>query len=188
MSMSILSLKNISKEFPGVKALDNVSLNAYAGEAMALMGENGAGKSTLIKILAGIYTRDTGSIFIDEKEVDIRTVKDSQRYKIAVIHQELNLIPNLTVAENIFIGREPVKKFNIVDKEKMIREAGKYLQELGVNISPESIVSDLSIAGQQMVEIAKAISENAEIIVMDEPTDALTDKEEETLFKVIRSL
>ena len=124
MSMSILSLKNISKEFPGVKALDNVSLNAYAGEAMALMGENGAGKSTLIKILAGIYTRDTGSIFIDGKEVDIRTVKDSQRYKIAVIHQELNLIPNLTVAENIFIGREPVKKFNIVDKEKMIREAG----------------------------------------------------------------
>lgn len=188
MNMSKLSIKNISKQFPGVKALDSVSLNAYAGEAMALMGENGAGKSTLIKILAGIYTRDEGNIFIDGKEADIKTVKDSQKYKIAIIHQELNLIPNLTVAENIFIGREPVKKFNIVDKEKMIKGAGQYLQELGVTISPESLVSELSIAAQQMVEIAKAISENAEIIVMDEPTDALTDKEVETLFKVIRSL
>ena len=123
MNMSKLSIKNISKQFPGVKALDNVSLNAYAGEAMALMGENGAGKSTLIKILAGIYTRDEGNIFIDGKEADIKTIKDSQKYKIAIIHQELNLIPNLTVGENIFIGREPVKKFNIVDKEKMIKEA-----------------------------------------------------------------
>lgn len=186
--MNVLSLKNISKEFPGVKALDDVSLNLYEGEAMALLGENGAGKSTLIKILAGIYKKDSGEILYEGKPIEIRNIQDSQRYNISVIHQELNLIPNLSVAENIFIGREEKRLFGIINKELMNRKATELLYELGISISPKTLVSDLSIASQQMVEIAKALSYDARIIVMDEPTDALTDKEVETLFKVIEKL
>lgn len=187
MSKKILSLMEISKEFPGVKALDNVSLNGYEGEAMALLGENGAGKSTLIKILSGIYKKDHGTIEIDGKAVQINTVKDSQKYQIAVIHQELNLLPNMTIAENIFLGRE-YTAFATLKKERMNQEAEKYLGMMGMKLDPKAYVKDLSIANQQMVEIAKALSMDARIIIMDEPTDALTDKEVEKLFHVITQL
>lgn len=187
MDKTILKLENISKSFPGVKALDNVNLNIYEGEAMALLGENGAGKSTLIKVLSGIYRKDSGNIYIDGNLVDINSVNDSQTYNIAVIHQELNLIPSLTVAENIFLGREP-KKGIVIDKKKMYADSREILDKLGVNISERDYVSNLSIASQQMVEIAKALSMNARIIIMDEPTDALTDKEVTVLFNVIREL
>lgn len=187
MNKVILKLENISKSFPGVKALDKVNLNIYENEAMALLGENGAGKSTLIKILSGIYKKDEGNIYLDDELVDINSVNDSQKYNIAVIHQELNLIPNLTVAENIFLGREP-KNGIFIDKKKMYSEAKEILNKLGVNISEREYISNLSIASQQMVEIAKALSVNARIIIMDEPTDALTDKEVDVLFNVISEL
>ncbi|MDY2986966.1 MAG: sugar ABC transporter ATP-binding protein [Peptoniphilus sp.] len=187
MNKIILKLENISKSFPGVKALNKVNLNIYKNEAMALLGENGAGKSTLIKILSGIYKKDEGNIYIDDELVDINSVNDSQKYNIAVIHQELNLIPNLTVAENIFLGREP-KNGIFIDKKKMYSESKEILNRLGVNISEREYISNLSIASQQMVEIAKALSVNARIIIMDEPTDALTDKEVEVLFNVISEL
>lgn len=186
--MSLLSLRKISKEFPGVKALDEVNLNLYEGEAMALLGENGAGKSTLIKVLAGIYKKDSGEILYNGENIEINSIHDSQHYNISVIHQELNLIPNLSVAENIFIGREEKKFLGMIDKELMNRKAKECLDELGISISPKTKVSSLSIASQQMVEIAKALSYDAKIIIMDEPTDALTDKEVDTLFKVIKRL
>ena len=186
--MNILKLENISKSFPGVKALDNVSLMGYEGEAMALLGENGAGKSTLIKILGGAYKKDEGDIYIDEKKVEISTVHDSQAFGISVIHQELNLIENMTVSENVFIGREPKKALGIIDKDRLKKETSELLKRLGVNIDPDSKVKNLSIASKQMVEIAKALSLDARIIVMDEPTDALTDKEVDKLFEVMKEL
>lgn len=186
--MSILKLENISKEFPGVKALDMVSLKGYKGEAMALLGENGAGKSTLIKILCGVYKRDEGEIYIDEKKADISNVHDSQELGISVIHQELNLMENMTVAENVFIGREPKKALGIIDRDKLKKDTDEIMKKLGVNINPGARVKNLSIASKQMVEIAKALSLDARIIVMDEPTDALTDKEVEKLFDVMREL
>ncbi|EGY76270.1 ribose ABC superfamily ATP binding cassette transporter RbsA, partial [Peptoniphilus indolicus ATCC 29427] len=135
----------------------------------------------------GIYKKDEGNIYLDDEIVDINSVNDSQKYNIAVIHQELNLIPNLTVAENIFLGREP-KNGIFIDKKKMYSEAKEILNKLGVNISEREYISNLSIASQQMVEIAKALSVNARIIIMDEPTDALTDKEVDVLFNVISEL
>lgn len=186
--MNVLSLKGISKEFPGVKALDDVSLNVYESEAMALLGENGAGKSTLIKILSGIYQKDNGTMEIDGRPVEITSVSDAQRHRIAVIHQELNLLPNMTIAENIFLGREFRKKSGLLDRTKMNQEATKYLNLLGLDIDSNLPIKHLSIATQQMVEIAKALSVDARIIVMDEPTDALTDKEVDKLFQVIGEL
>lgn len=186
--MSILALKNISKEFPGVKALDNVSLNAYKGEAMALLGENGAGKSTLIKIIGGAYKKDSGEIYIHDKLADISSVNDAKKNKIAVIHQELNLIPNMSIAENIYLGREPKTSLGMIDKKKMNDDADFYLKKLGIDIDTKLPVKRLSIASQQMVEIAKALSMDAEIIIMDEPTDALTDKEVDKLFEIIKEL
>lgn len=186
--MSVLALKNISKEFPGVKALDDVSLNAYKGEAMALLGENGAGKSTLIKILGGAYKKDSGEIFINDKLVDISSVNDAKNNRIAVIHQELNLIPNMSIAENIYLGREPKSSLGMIDKKKMNDDADSYLKKLGIDIDTKLPVKRLSIASQQMVEIAKALSMDAEIIIMDEPTDALTAKEVDKLFEIIKEL
>ena len=186
--MSVLALKNISKEFPGVKALDGVSLNAYKGEAMALLGENGAGKSTLIKIIGGAYIKDSGEIFINDKLADISSVNDAKNNKIAIIHQELNLIPNMSIAENIYLGREPKSSLGMIDKKKMNEDADFYLKKLGIDIDTKLPVKRLSIASQQMVEIAKALSMDAEIIIMDEPTDALTDKEVDKLFEIIKEL
>ncbi|MGL6114906.1 ribose ABC transporter ATP-binding protein RbsA [Cetobacterium sp. SF1] len=184
----VLEMKNIVKTFPGVKALDGAYLNVYRGRVMALMGENGAGKSTLMKIMTGIYEKDSGNIKYMDKEVDFKGAKDSQEAGIAIIHQELNLIPYLTITENIFLGREKANSFGKIDWKTMNREARELLDILDIKDSEKTLVKDLTIGKMQMVEIAKALSQKAQLIVMDEPTDALTDKETESLFKVIRNL
>ncbi|MGE4318746.1 MAG: sugar ABC transporter ATP-binding protein [Deferribacterales bacterium] len=186
--MPLLEMKNICKEFPGVKALDNVSLSIPAGEVLALLGENGAGKSTLMKILSGVYTKDSGEILYNGKPFTVKDPKDAQKKGIAIIHQELNLIPELTVGENIFLGREPVNFYKKIKYSEMNAEAEKYLKRLGMDIKPSVKVGSLSVGQAQMVEIAKALSMNARIIIMDEPTDALTDVETENLYSVIREL
>lgn len=184
----ILEMKGITKSFPGVKALDGATLNVYKGRVMALMGENGAGKSTLMKIMTGIYTKDSGDIIHSGKKVEYRGAKESQDAGIAIIHQELNLISHLSISENIFLGREHKRGFGRIDWEAMHREARTILDTLGIEESEKTLIKDLTIGKMQMVEIAKALSQNAKLIVMDEPTDALTDRETESLFKVIRNL
>lgn len=187
MKTPILKMTNIVKEFPGVKALDGVNLELYEGSVMALMGENGAGKSTLMKILSGVYKKDNGEIYYNGKLTDIKGTKDATEKGIAIIHQELNLLPDLTVGENIFLGREPKKGFRI-DFNKLHNDADKLLKKLNVETNSKELLGNLSIAEQQMIEIAKALSLDAKIIIMDEPTDALTDRESESLFKVISEL
>lgn len=184
----ILKMSDIVKTFPGVKALDGACLNIYKGKVMALLGENGAGKSTLIKVMTGIYQMDSGSLYVGNSKVDFRNINDSQEKGIAVIHQELNLIPELTITENIFLGRELTNSFGKIDSNLMKKEARFLLDKLNVKESVDILVKDLTIGKMQMVEIAKALSQNAKIIVMDEPTDALTDSETESLFAVIREL
>ncbi|MGI1690511.1 sugar ABC transporter ATP-binding protein [Thermoanaerobacter uzonensis] len=184
----VLEMRNITKKFGNVKVLDNVSLTLHKGHVLALLGENGAGKSTLMKILCGIYEKDEGSIYIKGEEVNIRNVKDAEKYGIVMIHQELNLIPSLSVAENIFLGREYLKSFNAIDWKKIKQEAAKKLSELGMNINVNRLVKYLSVGEQQMVEIARSLLMDAEILVMDEPTAALTEAETKKLFEVIRSL
>lgn len=188
MGESILKMENISKSFPGVKALDNVDFKVYENEVMALLGENGAGKSTLMKILSGVYKKDQGQIFLNEESVEVVSPKDATNKGIAIIHQELNLVPYLTVYENIFLGRELKTSFGILNRKEMKKETKEILDKLKVNIRPTSLVRSLSIAQQQMVEIAKALSLNAKIIIMDEPTDTLTDKEVSSLFEIIHEL
>ena len=175
------------KTFPGVKALNGANLNLYEGRVMALLGENGAGKSTLIKVMTGIYKRDSGKMTLYEEDVEFQGPRESQNAGIAIIHQELNLISNLTIAENIFLGREKTS-FGKIDWKGMYSDADKLLKKLKVKHSSKELVGNLSVGEQQMIEIAKAMSQNAKIIVMDEPTDALTDKETESLFSVIREL
>ncbi|MGL4628203.1 ribose ABC transporter ATP-binding protein RbsA [Cetobacterium sp.] len=184
----ILKMEGIHKSFPGVKALDGASLNAYKGRVMALMGENGAGKSTLMKIMTGIYTKDAGTVSFKGKEVAFKGTKDSQEAGIAIIHQELNLIAHMSITENIFLGRELTNRFGKIDWALMHREARTLLDLLNVEDSEKTLIKDLTIGKMQMIEIAKALSQNAKLIVMDEPTDALTDKETESLFNVIREL
>ena len=184
----VLRMSDIVKTFPGVKALDGANLNIYKGRVMALMGENGAGKSTLIKVMTGIYNMDSGSLYVGNSKVDFRNVNDSQEKGIAVIHQELNLIPELSITENIFLGRELVNGFGKIDSSLMKSEARVLLDKLNVKENENTLVKELTIGKMQMVEIAKALSQNAKIIVMDEPTDALTDSETESLFKVIKEL
>jgi len=183
-----LEMKNVSKNFPGVKALDNVSLRLFSGEVMALLGENGAGKSTLMKILSGVYTKDGGEIIYKGNSISLKDPKDAQNKGIAIIHQELNLIPELTVGENIFLGREPINMFGRIKFSELNSKSAGYLSKLGVKTKPTTPVSSLSVGQAQMVEIAKALSMNAQIIIMDEPTDSLTDVETENLFKVINEL
>ena len=184
----ILKLDNICKSFPGVKALYNAGLSVYPGKVMALMGENGAGKSTLMKILTGIYSKDSGSIHYQGQEVTFKNPKMSQLAGISIIHQELNIIPNLTIAENIFLGREFTNKFGGIDWKKMTTESEKLLKRLKIKHSPTTPVEQLSLGELQMIEIAKALSFDAKVIIMDEPTDALTDTETDALFNVIREL
>lgn len=187
----VLQMNSISKSFPGVKALDNVSLRIFAGEVMALLGENGAGKSTLMKILSGVYTKDSGEmIYQNSPPLKVKDPKDAQSKGIAIIHQELNLIPELTVGgENIFLGREPTTAYGKIKFSEINAVSADYLQKLGgESIPPTAKVADLSVGQAQMVEIAKALSMNAKVIIMDEPTDALTNIETENLFKVIREL
>lgn len=185
---ALLTLHGIDKSFPGVKALSNAGLTVYAGCAMALMGENGAGKSTLMKVLTGIYRKDSGTLEYLGQAVEFKGTKDSQEAGISIIHQELNLVGNLTIAENIFLGREFTTKWGAIDWQKMYAEADKLLDRLNVPHRSNLRCADLSIGEQQMVEIAKALSFESKVIVMDEPTDALTDTETEALFRVIREL
>ena len=183
----LLEMKNIHKRFPGVYALKNVNFELKAGEVHALLGENGAGKSTLIKVLGGIYKADEGEIFIDGKKTEIDSVFAAQQNGIAIIHQELVLVPYMSVAENIFLGREP-KKGALIDKAKMNADTQELLRTYNLNFTPETLVVNLTIAQQQMVEIVKAISFNSRILVMDEPTSSISDKEVEFLFKIMRTL
>ncbi|MBU3101526.1 MULTISPECIES: sugar ABC transporter ATP-binding protein [Clostridium] len=184
-----LEMKGISKCFPGVKALDNINLSLYKGEVLALLGENGAGKSTLIKILGGVYQKDDGKVVIQGSEVDIKNVKEAEKLGISIIHQELSVLPNLTVAENLFLGNEKINKVTKkLDKKLMNTMCKDYLKQIGSNVDPEEYVKNISIGEMQMLEIVKAISKNSNIIVMDEPTSALTDTETEKLFKVVEML
>lgn len=185
----LLEMENISKSFPGVKALQNVNLKAYGGEVMALLGENGAGKSTLMKILSGVYTKDEGKIFIEGKEVNVTGVKDAEALGVSIIHQELSLLQNLTIYENIFLGNEKYNGiFKKLDKKYMKEKSKELLARIGFTIDPSTMVSDLTVGEMQMIEIIKAVSKNSNIIIMDEPTTALTDVETEKLFEVIEKL
>lgn len=187
MNEVIVSMNNISKSFPGVKALDHVKFELRSGEVMALLGENGAGKSTLMKILSGVYTRDEGTMEIFGKQYSDLTPKQAQEVGVAIIHQELNMCRHLTVAENMFLGRE-VKGTLALNNAKMQKEARRVLDDLNIDIDPNQMVGDLPVSKQQMVEIAKALSINAKILIMDEPTSSLTSKEIEDLFRIIRKL
>ncbi|WP_400162714.1 sugar ABC transporter ATP-binding protein [Brevibacillus sp. TJ4] len=189
MSDSLLEMKEISKSFPGVKVLNNVQLSLSGGELLALMGENGAGKSTLMKILGGIYERDSGTIVVKGAVQENMTPDLASKLGIAIIHQELNLIPHLSVMENIFLGREfTYGKSGFVNWRKMRHETKYWLEQLGIEMDPDVLVGDLSVGQQQMIEIAKALSMQADILVLDEPTAALTNREIEALFQVIASL
>lgn len=189
MGKLLLQMKGISKSFPGVNALKNVTLDLNYGEVLALVGENGAGKSTLMKILTGIYEKDEGEIIFEGNTISPKNTKEAQELGISIIHQELNLMQDLTVAQNIFIGREARKGFNFFLKEKELNErAANLFKQLNINLDPETRVSKLTVAKQQMVEIAKALSFNAKILIMDEPTAALTESEIETLFDIIHRL
>ncbi|NOU90821.1 ATP-binding cassette domain-containing protein [Paenibacillus sp. LMG 31460] len=188
-NMPLLQMKHISKSFPGVKALDRVNLEVHVGEVHALLGENGAGKSTLIKILGGILVPDEGEIIFDGNKVEIKDVSFSESIGISVIHQELCLAPNMTVAENIVLGREPSKgPLQLVNRKEIIRYGQKILDQFELDIDAGEYVSNLTVAQQQMVEIAKALSKDNRIIVMDEPTSSLTEKEVIKLLETIRGL
>lgn len=187
MGEIIVSMKNICKSFPGVKALDRVDFELRSGEVLALLGENGAGKSTLMKVLSGVYTRDEGSLTIFGKEYGDLTPKQAQEAGVAIIHQELNMCKHLTVTENMFLGRERRGKVAL-DNGSMEQEAKKILDDLKIDISPNQIVGELPVSKQQMVEIAKALSINAKILIMDEPTSSLTAREIEDLFRIIKKL
>ena len=185
---ALLSLSGIDKSFPGVKALDGAQLNVYPGQVMALMGENGAGKSTMMKVMTGIYQADAGQIILNGEPVSFGGPRQSQAAGISIIHQELNLIDDLSIAENIFLGREPQKFPGLIDWRKMFSEADALLARLNVQRSSREKMGALPLGEQQMIEIAKALSFESNIIVMDEPTDSLTEHETDSLFKVIREL
>ena len=184
----LLKMQVISKTFPGVNALDKAKFSLFAGEIHALLGENIAGKSTLMKVLSGVYSKDAGEIWLNDQQIDIKTPRQAEQLGIGILHQELNLIPKLTVMENIFLGREPLNSWGFIDTPLLYSNTADLLAELGTGILPEALVSTLSIGEQQMVEIAKALSLDTKILVMDEPTAALTEKETEKLFRIIRRL
>ena len=184
----LLKMAHIHKRFPGVHALDDVHFEVWPGEIHALVGENGAGKSTLMKLLSGAYQRDEGTIFWQDQPVEIETPRKSQELGISTIYQELMLTPDLTVAENIFLGREPARSFGRVDQKAMQQESARLLAMLDLALDPRTPVKQLSIAQQQMIEVAKALSQKAKLIIMDEPTSSLTDHETDLLFKVSRNL
>ena len=187
MGEVILTMKGIDKSFPGVHALDHVDLEIRKGEVLALMGENGAGKSTLMKVLTGIYKKDEGTITYEGKEVEFENPRAAQAAGIVIVHQELNMMNHLTVAQNIFIGRE-IMKGGLIDDAKMNEEAKKLFAKLNIEIDPTEKMGNLTVGKQQMCEIAKAISHDAKVIIFDEPSAALTESEIEELFKIIRDL
>lgn len=188
MNKTILEMKKIEKRFSGVHALNGVDFELRSGEVHALMGENGAGKSTLMKILCGIYKADSGEIICFDKKCDFNSVKDSQDIGISIIHQELNQVNDLTVAKNIFLGREKLKHGCFIDDKQMEYDAQKLLDYVGVNMNPQEKISSLTVGQQQMVEIAKAFSYDSKILILDEPTTALTEPETEELFKIMKDL
>ncbi len=185
----ILEMRSITKEFPGVKALDGVTFDLFAGEFHSLVGENGAGKSTLMKVLSGVYPYGTygGDIVVEGDVKQFKTVRDAENAGIAIIFQELSLVKELTVAENIFLGREP-SRFGVINWTELYQKAGQLLRDLNLPISAKTPVGNLGIGSQQLVEIAKALSQKAKILVLDEPTAALTESEVETLFNILRNL
>src|SRR5687767_7308572 len=187
MGFPLLQVRNLTKSFPGVRALRDVSLHLNPGEVLAVIGENGAGKSTLMKILAGVQKPDSGQILLDNQPIEINSVKDALRLGIVLIHQELNLADNLDIGANIFLGREP-RRFGFINKSAIYRDSQDLLRRVGLDASPRSIVSSLTIGRQQMVEIAKALSVNARILIMDEPTSSLTQHETEQLYRVVKDL
>ncbi|MDH6670589.1 ribose transport system ATP-binding protein [Paenibacillus sp. LBL] len=189
MSEVLLQMEGITKEFPGVLALNNCQFELRRGEVHALMGENGAGKSTMMKILTGVYQKDEGTVTYQGKPVELTNPKAAQDAGISMIHQELNLAPDLTVAQNIFIGREPRRRLRLfLDNQALHRQVKALFQRMGLDMDPAVQVSELTVAKQQMVEIAKALSYNADVLVMDEPTAALSETEIEDLFRIIRQL
>ena len=183
----LLEVQNMGKTFPGVRALHNVSLTLEKGEVLALLGENGAGKSTLMKILAGVQPADEGRILLDGHPVEIGSVQDALGHGIALIHQELNMATNLSVGANIFLGREPLKN-GLIDEAAIEKESQRFLEMVGLDVDPVETVGNLTIGRQQLVEIAKALSIDARVLIMDEPTSSLSQKETETLFHVIKDL
>jgi ribose transport system ATP-binding protein len=185
----LVLMEGIEKTFPGVHALNQARFELLSGEVHALVGENGAGKSTLMKVLAGVYSKDSGHIYYKGKEVEIPSPRAAQHLGISMVHQELNLMNHLTVAQNVFIGREPRRAFNLLLDDKAINDkTSDLLAQLHIQIDPRTKVADLTVAKQQMVEIAKALSFNSEVLIMDEPTAALTDTEIDELFRIIRHL
>ncbi|HEY0455141.1 MAG TPA: sugar ABC transporter ATP-binding protein, partial [Verrucomicrobiae bacterium] len=183
----LLEVRNVSKRFLGVRALHDVGLRLLRGEVLAVVGENGAGKSTLMKILAGVQHPDSGVMLLDGSPVEFRSVREAMRHGIALIHQELNLSENLDIGANVFLGREP-RRYGLLDHRRIHTEAQPYLDRLGLRVSSRQLVGDLSIGRQQMVEIAKALSLHARVLIMDEPTSSLTQHETANLFRVIKEL
>ncbi|WP_144152558.1 sugar ABC transporter ATP-binding protein [Paraburkholderia sp. BCC1885] len=186
---ALISVKRLCKSFPGVRALHEVQFDLVAGEVHALMGENGAGKSTLMKILAGVYTRDSGEFLCDGQPVEFTSPRDAQAMGVCIIHQELQLMNHLSVAQNMFIGREPRGRLGVfLDEDRLNAQAGEILTRMHVNLDPRAMVGNLTVASQQMVEIAKALSFDSRVLIMDEPTSALNDAEIAELFRIIREL
>jgi ribose transport system ATP-binding protein len=187
VSPPLLEVRGIAKQFSGVCALDNVSLTLARGEVLAIVGENGAGKSTLMRIVAGVTTPTSGTIVVDGERLEFNSVAQALKRGISLIHQELNLADNLSVAANIFLGREPLR-FGMIDQSRIERESQKFLDMVGLDVSPQSLVGTLAIGKQQLVEIAKALSTNARILIMDEPTSSLSEHESQKLFEVVSDL
>ena len=186
----LLKMHNIVKRFPGTLALDDVELTVRAGQVHVLLGENGAGKSTLVKIIAGVYTRDGGEMWFDGELQDFKGVREAQEAGISIIHQELNLLLERSIAQNIFAGKEPTLPAmpGVIDKKKMVEESRRMMQSIGLDLNPNTLVKNLSIAQQQMVEVVKALSSNMKLLIMDEPTSSLTNKEIDKLFEIIEKL
>ena len=180
--------KNITKRFPGVTALDNICMELFPGKVNAIIGENGAGKSTLMKIFSGVHTEYEGEIILNDNPVHFSSTKDAEAAGIAIIHQELNLVPYLTITENIFLGSELVNTWGVLDKKKMQEKAKRLLKRLNLDIDPSTKISSLKVGQQQLIEIAKALHVDAAIIIMDEPTSAISDKEVDNLFSIIAEL
>lgn len=185
---ALVSLEHISKSFPGVKALNDISIDFYPGRVHVLLGENGAGKSTIIKIISGVYQADEGNLLVRGTKERFENTRESLAKGISIIHQELSVIPDLTIAENIFLGREPKTRLGLIDKQKMNQDAAALLKSLELQLNPGTFIRKLTNADKQMVEIARAVSQNSEMVIMDEPTSSLSEKEVAALFKVITAL
>ena len=185
---TLLHAEHITKEFPGVKALDDVNIKVDSGKVLGLLGENGAGKSTLFNVISGVFEPTSGKVMLEGEEAHFRGPKDAQERGVTIVHQELKLLPNMSVAENIFIGRQPKNKFGKIDYKKLKKQAQELIDRFGFELNPDDMVGDIPIAAQQMVEIAKAVSYGGKVILLDEATSSLTEEEVEKLFKIMETL